>query len=67
MIEHIKIYWPFCVEVDKPLLELHTGAEGVSKMFFDEKDPRTLVVLTDAGIVTYSGFLFVCIKAYKKE
>jgi len=64
MIEHVKVFYP---GDGKALVELHVGIDGVKKLFFDEQDKSSLVVLTEDNIVTYHGFLFVCGKAYKKE
>lgn len=64
MIEHVKIYFP---SDGKILIELHTGTLGVEKMFFDKDDKSTLVVCNEEGIVTYTGFLYVCMKSYKEK
>jgi len=65
MIEHIKIFFsngePF------PNGEYHAGVDGVKKIFFDKEDKSTVVITTDENIVTYSGFLYVCGKAYKQS
>jgi len=65
MIEHVKIFFqngePF------PKGELQVGENGVQKMFFDKQDLSSLVVLTEDGIVSYHGFLYVCLKAYKEK
>lgn len=67
MIEHVKIFFPNAADFSKPAYELHAGADEVKKIFFDKEDKNTLVVTTDTGIVTYTGFLVICIKAYKAE
>jgi len=64
MIEHAKIFFPSATVDAKPFIELHAGADGVKKIFFDKEDKNTLVVLAEEGIATYTGFLVVCIKAY---
>jgi len=65
MIEHVKIFFlngePF------PKGELQVGVNGVTKIFFDKVDLSTLVVCTDDGIVTYHGFIYVCLKSYKDK
>jgi len=67
VIEHVKLYFPTASDTSKPFLELHVGADAVSKIFFDKENPNTLVVLTEEGIATYTGFLVVCIKGYKAK
>jgi len=64
MIQHVKVYFP---GDGKLLIELHVGTLGVNKMFFDKENPETLVCLNEEGIVTYTGFLFVCLKDYKPK
>jgi len=64
MIEHAKIFFPHATDKTVPFLELHAGTDGVKKIFFDREDKNTLVVTTEEGIATYTGFLVVCIKAY---
>jgi len=65
VIEHVKIFFqngqPF------PQGERHAGEDGVKKIFFDKDDLSTLVVTTEDGIVTYHGFLYVCMKSYKVD
>jgi len=63
VIEHVKIYLPD----GTPLLELHAGADGVRKIFFDKEDLSSLVVTMEDNIVTYHGFLYIVQKGYKKE
>lgn len=60
MIEHIKIFLP----TGQSLIELHSGVDGVKKIFFDRDDLSTLVVTTEDNIVTYRGFSYICQKAY---
>jgi len=64
MIDHIKIFFP---GDGKVVTELQIEKDGVTKLFFDKEDKSTLVVCTEDNIVTYTGFLYVAIKSYKKE
>jgi len=63
MIEHVKIYDPS----GKLVHELTVGVGGVKQAFFDQKDFDTLVILMQDNIVTYRGFLYICLKAYKEK
>lgn len=70
MIEHVKLYFPNSAGVSgisQPFLELHAGSDEVKKIFFDQEDKNTLVVTTESGIATYTGFVVVCLKAYSKN
>lgn len=65
MIEHVKIF--FSAGEPFPKGELQVGVDGIKKMFFDKDDLSSLIVLTDDGIVSYHGFIYVCLKAYKDK
>jgi len=60
MINSVTVY------VSGEAITLTVGKE-VTKIFTAKEDPQTIVVLMKDSIVTYTGFPFICDKAYKEK
>jgi len=65
MIENVDVYVRGAAGVG--VVTLTVGKGGITKIFTAKEDPNTLVVLMKDNILTYSGFPFICDKAYKEK
>jgi len=47
--------------------EFRVGKEGVKKIFLDNNDQDTIVILQEENILKYHGFSFIAIQQYKEK